>query len=332
MKASLAPLAIGLLTQLANAAAAAGAAPDCSRYQNALGADQQKYQSEFKSDQDQSDQMKGDSVALGGDVTWSDQTIIFNVPSVTVRNQKLIFGVPQVAMNNQHVIFDTPTVTMVNTKIGQYPETTCTDTWINLPFNGKTKGIPNCTVSWHDIITKVPQTSMQRQDILMGIPEFKWDNTQIIVGVPEFTSQQVKWIIGLPQFTVKSIVINAQKVQDESNAIQNDVAAKKADMAKDVGGDIHAVFSCYRSSVSAERASTLAQFDASLTQMDGAIQNLKNIGADPTNINDGSGSSTNLVAKRASVATQRDASIATFDATLNSLDASEHQAINQLSS
>jgi hypothetical protein len=322
--------AIGLLT-LATGAAQTVPAPDCKNYEAALTGDEQKYENQFKDDQDQSDKMKGDSVALGGTIDWKDQTIIFNVPSVTIKDQKLIFGVPQVTMNNQHIIFDTPTVTMKTVKTGQYPETTCTDTWIEIG-GFKTKGVPACTITWHDIITSVPQTSMQRQDIVMGVPEFKWADTQIIMGIPEVTSQQVKWIIGLPQFTVKSIAINSQKIQDQSTALQNDVATRKVNMVNDLTGDIHGEFSCYRASIVTQRTAADAQFNSGLAQMDNAIRSTRNVGADPSNMKDAAGNGTNLVTQRADLAAKRDQAQAAFDAAAKQLDDSEIQAIQKIHS
>jgi hypothetical protein len=229
------------LTLLPALSYADGPPADCSAAQSVLTADATKYKSAFDQDEQEGDQLKKDSVTFNFDVTWSDQTIIFGIPSVTVKQQKLVFGVPQVALKTQHVIFGTPSIRMVLTKTGQYPETTCHDTWITVgPV--KTKGIPACTVTFHDIITSIPQTFIQQQDIQMGVPEFKWADTSVIMGIPEFTMQQVKWVIGLPQFKLRSIAINEQKVRDKSDQIQEDVAEKKKAMVNDVGNDMHSIF------------------------------------------------------------------------------------------
>jgi hypothetical protein len=302
----------------------------CTNEQQAMTATEQKYKAAFADDQQQSDDMKKDSVTLGGDITWSDQTIIFDVPTVTMRDQKLIFGVPQVTMKSQHIIFDTPSVKMVPIKTGQYPETTCTDTWIDLPFGGKTKGIPACTVSWHDIINNVPQPFMQHQDILMGVPEFTWADTQVIMGIPEFSMSRIKWIIGLPQFTVRSIAINSQKIQDKSNGIQQDVAAKKTAMTKDLTGEIHALFECHRSSLVSQRTAAANQFDTALAQFDANIQSMKNSGIDPSVVKDSAGRP--ISASRADLLAQRDKALSSFDAAIKGLNDSEQSAISKLTS
>lgn len=301
-------------------------APDCQKYQDVITSDEQKYQGEFQDDQNQSDQIKQDSATFNGTVTWKDETIIFNVPSVTVKNQKLIFGVPQVTVNNRHVIFDTPSVTMTMVKVGQYPQTTCTDTWI-IAGPVKTKGVPSCTVTYHDIMTNVPKTIVQHQDIVIGIPEFTLANTQVVIGVPEITSRQVKWVLGLPQFTVKSIALNEKKVQDESNALQDDVASKKQNMVTDVSNDIHNEYGCFRSSVASQRVTAETQFNTALSQLDASIQSVRGMGADPSNLKDATGNVTNLVAQRNDLQTKKDQALASFDAALKNLDDSEKQTV-----
>ena len=70
-------------------------------------------------------------------------------------------------------------------KVGQYPETRCTDTWIKLPFGGKTKGVPKCTVTWSDILTKVPVFWEEETSFVVKIPEFTWDTTEIVMHLPD---------------------------------------------------------------------------------------------------------------------------------------------------
>lgn len=311
----------------AGSASAQDAGSDiCAGEHARLVSDQEMYQRDFQGFKEKGDQMKEDSVAMNVDVGWSDQRIVFNVPSVTIKDQRIIFGVPQTTVVNKHMSFDVPSVTMKDTKTGQYPETTCHDTWIHVgPI--KTKGVPSCTVTWHDIITKIPVSTMQRTDIVLGVPEFTWKDTTVVAGIPQLTNQEVTWIIGLPQFTVRSIAINSKKIESESESLQNAMAEKKEAMTKDVGGDIHSVFACYRTDVSSKRLQAETQFNSGLSQLDSSIQNVRASGADPANLKSSDGHSLNLIAQRADLARKRDDAMASFDSALSQLDQSEKTAV-----
>lgn len=304
----------------------------CKSEQAAVTGIQDKYKPTFDGYQKEGDDLKKDAVTFNFDVSWADTEIVFDTPSVNIKDQKLIFGVPQVTMKLNEIVFHTPSIRMKRVKTGQYPEFFCEDTWISLPFGGKTKGVPKCTVRWSDTFADVPEPFQQEQRVKLHIPEFKFADTQIIMGVPEFFMQRQRWVLGLPQFKLTSVVINPQPLKDKSEDLQNRVAGTKAALVKETGGAMNALYACYRNQMTAQRKEAESQFNVSLAQMDGVIQSVRSQGADPTKLTSADGVVTNLVAKRDELFAQRNRALSTFDDALNQLDASEKAAISKLQS
>ncbi|KJC62044.1 hypothetical protein UP10_01250 [Bradyrhizobium sp. LTSPM299] len=329
-------LAISILACLApSLSQAEGSAADtqCKAEQDGISAIKDKYQPIFDKLQSEGEGLKNsdDAKKFAVDLSWTDTSIVFSTPSVTIKDQKITFGVPQVTMRTSDVIFGTPSVRMEQIKTGQYPEFTCHDTWIGLPFGGKTKGPPACTTTWHDTFASVPHTFMQQQHIKVDIPEFKFADTSIVVGVPEFFMQQQKIVMGVPQIKVSSVILNAKPLKDKSDHLSDEVASTKTAETKEMASSIHALFACYRTNLSQQRASAEGQFAVGLAQLDAIIQSLKSQGADPTNVT-GPDGAVNLVQQRESVAKARDDALAKFDDALAKLDSSEKDAIAKLQS
>ena len=196
---------------------------NCSDKQSAFKATVDAFAAEVKSNTDavsaetqkdleerQDEWKKRSDVEFEFEVTFEATSILIPVVEVTVVDQKWSLDLPQVTMKQQDIIFDVPATKMTPMKTGQYPEIYCEDTWISLPFGGKTKGIPECKVVWKDIITLVPEFYMERKTISLHLPEFKIDRTDMILGVPEFKVSQQEVVIHLPQFKLKSIHINPE--------------------------------------------------------------------------------------------------------------------------
>jgi hypothetical protein len=164
---------------------------------------------------------------------------------------------------------------------------------------------------------------MQEQHIKMDIPEFKIADTQIVIGVPEFFMPRQKWVFSVPQFKLNSVILDQQPIKKKSADLQNRVSATRTELMKETGANVHALFECYRIDTNNKRKSVEAQFTTALAQMDGVIQGLKAQGADPTKTSGADGLVTDLIAKRAELASQRDKALATFDDALKQLDESE---------
>jgi len=292
----------------------------CQGQQDAIKTVADKYKVAFDGYQKEGDDLKKDAATFNVEVTWGNQEIIFDTPSVTVRDQRLVFGVPQVTMRTQEIVFGTPSVKMKRVKTGQYPEFYCDTHTV----------VPKCTTKWSDIYMDVPEPFMQEQRIKMDIPEFKWADTQIIMGIPEFFMQRQRWVIGVPEFKLTSVVINAGPLKAKSEDLQRKVSATKAEEVKDMGNAIHAIFACHRDNIGQQRTAAAAQFTNAIAQLDAVIQSLKAQGADPTKISGPDGTPNNLVAKREQLVQQRDTALASFDDALRHLDDGEKEAITKI--
>jgi hypothetical protein len=143
--------------------------------------------------------------------------------------------------------------------------------------------------------------------------------------------QQQKFIFGVPQFTGHSVLLDPKPLKDKSEALSNKVSATKAAQTTEMSNGIHALFACYRTKLSQDRAAALAQFATGIAQLDGVIQSLRSQGADPTKVPGSDGSSTDLVQKQAELVTARGSALKQFDDALNTLDQSEKDSIAKLS-
>jgi hypothetical protein len=303
----------------------------CTAEQARINTVSNKYKSIFDGFQKEGDDIKNseDAKNLKIDVTWADTEISFSTPSVTVKDQKLTFGVPQVTLLTKDIIFGTPSVRMKAVKTGQYPEYTCHDNWLSLPFGGITKGVPVCTITWHDIITNIPESFIQEQHIKTAIPEFKIADASIVMRVPEFFMQSQHLVVEVPQFKVSSVLLNSKQLTDKVDKLSSDVSNAKSEQTKELGTAIHALYFCHRTNFSNQRAQVETQFTTPLAQMDSIIQTIRSQGADPTKVTGVDGTVKNLVESRNTLALARDSALAKFNAALNALDQSEKEAFSK---
>jgi len=302
----------------------------CKSVQSAINGILSKYKPIFDDYEREGNDLKKDATPLKLDITWAGTDVIFDTPSVKITDKKMIFKIPQVTMKPKDIVFSTPSVKMKRVKTGQYPEFRCEDTWINLPFGGKTKGVPNCTTKWSDTFADVPEPITQEQRIMVDVPEFRFADTEIITGLPEFFMERQHWKFEVPQFKSSSAILDRKPIEDKSTALQSRVAATRADLVKEAGTNIHALFECYRERITNQKTTVSAQFNTAFAQIDGVIQGLKTQGADPTKVTGADGQTTDLLAKRAELLEQRDNALKKFDDALKQLDESEKAAIAKL--
>jgi len=302
----------------------------CTARQQAMEQTVQNYRAQYDDYEREGEDLKRDAVAFDVNVKWQNTDIIFDLPSVTMRNQDIVFGVPQTTMKDRDMSFGVPGIHMVRHQTGQYPETTCHDTWIHVgPI--KTKGPPSCTVSWHPIYVDIPEPYMQQVRIVMGIPEFRWDDTRIVMGLPEVTMQRQRWVIGVPQFTVRSVVLNPGPIEDRSSKLQNRIAETRQNQQRDMTQDLSGLYACYREGITEKRTDTANLFSASINQLDSIIKSVTQQGGNPAALVSQDGTTSDLVARRAELVAKRDAALASFDKSLGDLDTSEKAAVASLS-
>ncbi len=255
----------------------------------------QEVQDELDDKQKEWDE-KGD-ISFEFDVTFETTSILIPVVEIVMREHRWVYDVPQVTMKQRDIIFGVPEVKMVPKKTGQYPETVCEDTWISLPFGGKTKGIPKCTVRWKDIITNVPEVRMVNRKISLHIPEFKVDQTETVIGIPEFKVSQKEIKLDLPQFKLKDVVLNPGGAKDDAESITKDadafaaeskarieraVAEAKEEEKFPVIQTASEYFGCLGEDMMRRRESTQAMFQGLIDQSSAVLKSLTDAGAQGT--------------------------------------------------
>lgn len=197
-------------------------------------------------------------VGLDIDVSWKDTEILVPWIEITVDSKQAKLDLPQVKMSNKEFIFHTPSVRMVNKKVGQYPEVKCS-------------GL-KCTVTWSDIITKVPETFMEEQRVVMGIPEFWVDTTTIDIPEIKVEFSQKRIVMGLPQFKVVNISAASKDLQDRSTRLSERYEAEFKAMAEEAESGtkartaqkVHDLFDCHRGNLVAQQDATVQSIEAQI--------------------------------------------------------------------
>lgn len=265
---------------------------------------------------------EGDKKAVDGCakgyVTMEKNHWVLDVPEIKMINKEMSFDVPQMTMKDQHIIFGTPSVECKDVKTGQYPEFTCRDTWIE-GFGIKTKGVPECTTTWSDIITRQCLPILTQHDIVMGMPETKIAKTSVIIGIPEVTMKRRDWYFDLPKFHVTEGCIGEQcqkKCNEASAKMTNNYQAvmqPAVSRAKAIVGEaVHASVSCQRGVAVAQRDATLAQIDANIAIIRGTLAQLVALGA-TKEANDVSTKLNALIATRKQIGDQFNIQLAQYD-------------------
>ena len=267
-----------------------------------INAIKNKYAPQIKALQDEGQQIQDDTkkpseigAVIGVDfkVTWKDEEIIFDVPSVTIKNQDLSFDLPELGSSRQHIAFDIPAVRMVDKKVGQYPE------------------VDGFTVRWKDIIISVPETYMERQDIYYDIPSVAMKTQHFVIGIPEFTMERVRWVIGLPQFTIINVKGNIQAAKDRGAALKTKAEAIAASMKAEIQHEVDLFRQQIANGASDVRNAITKPFDAALTTINNAINDLQAKGCDPIKVPADSGN-INLRKTYADVNAAKSAALAKF--------------------
>lgn len=255
----------------------------------------QDVQNELEDKQEEWDK-KGD-ITFKFDVTFETTSILIPVVEITMREKRWVYDVPQVTMKQRDIIFGAPEVTMVLKKTGQYPEIFSEDTWISLPFGGKTKGIPKITIRWRDIMTKVPVVRMVNKKISLHIPEFEIDQTETIIGIPEFTVSQKEIKLDLPQFKLTDVILNSGGAKDDAESIKKEadafaaeakarieraVAEAKEEEKFPVIRTASEYFGCIRDDIMGKRESIQIMFQGLIDQSSAVLKSLTDAGADGT--------------------------------------------------
>lgn len=312
----------------------------CSSYQDKIDQVSDKYEAEFgeiekesKTLTDRANDISKDPVenftTIDLDITMRDKRIVFDTPSLTMQEKRIILAVPQVSFRLRSISFDVPKVTFALKKTGEYPEVFCEDTWISLPFGGKTKGVPNCTVRWSPIMTKVPETTFETTEVKTKIPEFTWDEVEVIFDVPEFFMERQEWIIQIPEVRLTDVSAERENLDRSAKTLEqraNTVQSQQAAQVKTLTGSM---YGCYLTELEEQKEFALTKFDASILEIESSIIEMRELGVDPSAIQSEDGE-VDLVALRSSLEDQKRLAIENFNDALLTLQAQQNEAMQSL--
>lgn len=233
----------------------------------------QRYEPRIKALQDAGAQLAQDAprpetveavINVDFEVTWADQTLAFDFPSITLKDRRIAFDLPEVTMGLERIVFDLPAVRMVDRKIGQKPE------------------IHGWTVRWTDIIISVPEPYMQRNEIKLDLPQIAMRRKEIVLGIPEVRMKRVTWVIGLPQFKVINVSAATDRVKQRGEALRIEGEAIAAQMT----AEVQQAVAQFMGSLGAagELQGTQNTFDAALHTVKSGIDDLSARGVDPIKV------------------------------------------------
>ncbi|NRB04065.1 MAG: hypothetical protein HRU30_12450 [Rhodobacteraceae bacterium] len=241
------------------------------------------------------------AIGIDFDVREKRHEVILDLPTINMREKRIILDLPQVTMKDRRFSFTTIKSKMENQKVGQYPETRCTDTWISLPFGGKTKGVPKCTVTWSDIITKVPVFWEEETSFIAKIPEFTWDTTTIVMHLPDVEMAEQRYVFDLPEVVIRDVNVETKRIEADADALEArtmaTAAEHKAEIAEAVEADLEE-----------RKADVAEQFDVAITELSKSIEDLRSKGVDPANAN-----GTNVLAALEDLKVQKAEALAEID-------------------
>lgn len=247
-----------------------GDVPDCSSKTQA----QQQAMSQFSSkvgeynETNPPDDGFKPNACMGGKIRWEKTSWKMDIPEFSSKKTSWKMDVPVTTMKRQKWSFKKPVLVCENKKTGQYPEFKCHDTWISLPFGGKTKGVPACTTTWSDIITKVCWPEARDQEASLDVPEFAMRTQEFSMDVPQVRMQTKEMSLHLPQFYMDSGCVG----EDCSKACQSEMDAHTAErnrnrdqfMADAKHGLVVAtsdMYACSADALAAQKASALSEYD-----------------------------------------------------------------------
>ena len=240
-------------------------------------------------------------IGISGHVRMKEHVIILDLPTVNMREKRIILDLPQVTMKNRNFSFTTIKTKMVPKKTGEYPEFFCKDTWIKLPFNGKTKGAPSCTVKWSPIITNVPELWKDETSFVMKIPEFKVHQTTIVMHLPDVEMAEQRIVFDLPEVLIKDVGVEVDRIQADAEHLEKKTAATTAKHKAEIATVV-------KNDMAEQKAQVAEQFDAGIFQLEKAINDLRDQGVDPANAG-----GTNLLAELSKLKQQKAAALADLD-------------------
>lgn len=233
-----------------------------------------RYEPEIRKLQSEGDQLKNDApnpevveavINVDFEVTWKDQRIVFDFPSVRMKDQRIVLDLPEVRMDLQRIVFDLPAIRMVPKVVGRYPEVH----WPN--------------VVWRDIIIHVPEPYMQRNEIKLDLPSISMKRHEFIFGVPEVKMERVEWTIGLPQFKMINIKAATEKLKQRGKALNDRAQSIAAAMSLEINALI-ANFLKGAGGVAGALDSARGAFDSALNSVKSAIETLQQRGIDPIKV------------------------------------------------
>lgn len=194
-------------------------------------------------------------------VTWVDQDVSFDVPTVIMKTKAMSLDLPQITMKTQGISFDVPEVYMKDVVISDNPIT------------GK-------------VIISVPDIRSHRIDISMDIPEFTMGRVDFSIDIPEIYSERINWVVAVPQFTASDWHARVGELQEKGEQLKGEANS----LAEKMKGEINQAFQTYYTGAKQVAVSKVYDpYSNAIAAYDSAISNLENNKVDPIKVPTSSG-------------------------------------------
>ncbi|CAD0003734.1 MULTISPECIES: hypothetical protein [Flavobacterium] len=310
----------------------------CEGNQVELDAIKLKYESKYKDVEKKAEDIKDDapspniaeqSIQTDFVVEMKEQHFALDLVSITMKDKKISFGIPQITMEMKSIKFDEVYTKMVLKKTGQYPQIHCKDTWIHLPFGGKTKGVPKCTTIWKDILTEVPEVHTRTVEIKTNLPKFKMAITEFITAIPEFKMVRQDIKMNLPSITIKNVKAETKQMEKETEELKNYSQDLIGEQKKDFATAISGNFQCQRNNLLIKRDELTNSFLNSIKEIDLNIEQLNTNGFDPSNLKSSDGQTVNLLELKRQLVDKEKEALISIDNAINELNVTEKKTLNE---
>ena len=231
------------------------------------------------------------------DMTWKDQVIIADLPTVTMRERALSLDLPRVEMNAKRIVFHTPSVRMENRCLTKIPH------------------LHGTTVKWKCVYTKVPVVFMQEQEIIYDLPSVTMERKDFSLKIPEFSMRPQRISLKIPEFTARDIKVEAKKLEEKGEDLRRRGEEIGRRMKSEVDALVASLFGPMTTEGIALRETISNEYNDALGQVNAAIGELAGRQIDPGKV-PAEGGNVNLRRMAADLVTKRDETIAQINAEL----------------
>lgn len=218
------------------------------------------------------------------------QTVVFNVPKVTMNTRQVSFDLPEVKVDDRDIVFGVPSIEMQRQKGPPIPETVTE--WVNKCVGPRwarvcTK-VPQVTVRWRDTWIDVPVTVIKQVRITIGMPTVTMKRQDISFDVPETKMGRSELSLDTPYVALRFIKDAGRRTAALASALaqsaQEAALKKQLEFKERVQTEVTplalSMFQCFRAGIVEQREAAAAPFGPEIAKLSAVVSAIGARGVD----------------------------------------------------